>query len=137
MNEIATFLMFVGEQCGKAEEAMNLYVSTFEDAEIRGIERHAAGGDDVEGTVKRGDFVLGGREFMAMDSGADHGFTFTPATSLFITCDSADEVDRLFGTLSDDGAVLMPLGEYPFSPRFGWVNDRYGVSWQLFLPLAG
>jgi predicted 3-demethylubiquinone-9 3-methyltransferase (glyoxalase superfamily) len=70
---------------------------------------------------------------MCIDSNVQHGFTFTPALSLYVTCASEDEIDQLFGRLSEGGQVLMPLSAYPFSPKFAWVADRYGVSWQLTL----
>ena len=81
--------------------------------------------------MARAVFSLGGREFMAIDSPVEHDFTFTPAMSLFVDCDSEDEVDALAGALGEGGQVLMPVGEYGFSRRFGWVTDRFGVSWQL------
>ena len=62
-----------------------------------------------------------------------HGVTFTPATSIFVQCEAEAEIDRLFARLSKDGAVLMELDRYPFSQKFGWVSDRFGVSWQLNL----
>jgi predicted 3-demethylubiquinone-9 3-methyltransferase (glyoxalase superfamily) len=74
---------------------------------------------------------LAGLDFIAMDSAGEHAFTFTPAISIFIDCGRDEMVDELFKKLSDGGTVLMPLREYPFSPRFAWVEDRYGVSWQL------
>jgi predicted 3-demethylubiquinone-9 3-methyltransferase (glyoxalase superfamily) len=63
-----------------------------------------------------------------------HGFTFTPSLSLFVDCESEADLERIFAALSEGGGVLMPLGNYGFSRRFGWVNDRFGVSWQLNLP---
>jgi len=71
---------------------------------------------------------------MAFDSPAPHNFTFTPAISLFVTCETEEELGRLYAALLEDGEVAMPLGEYGFSRRFGWVVDRFGVSWQLNLP---
>lgn len=68
-----------------------------------------------------------------MDSGREHPFTFTPATSIVVDCDRREELDDLYAKLSDGGTVLMELQEYPFSARFGWVADRFGVSWQLNL----
>jgi len=68
---------------------------------------------------------------MAMDSPPVHEFTFTPSTSFFVTCESQSEVDRLFAALSEGGGVLMGLDSYPFAKRYAWVNDRFGVSWQL------
>jgi predicted 3-demethylubiquinone-9 3-methyltransferase (glyoxalase superfamily) len=78
-------------------------------------------------------FSLNGRDFMCIDSPVKHDFTFTPAMSLFVDCATESDIDRLFARLSDGGGVLMPLDRYPFSKKFAWVADRYGVSWQLNL----
>ena len=67
------------------------------------------------------------------DSIVAHDFTFTPALSFFVDCESEEEIARLFSVLSNGGSILMPLNNYGFSQRFGWINDRYGVSWQLNL----
>jgi predicted 3-demethylubiquinone-9 3-methyltransferase (glyoxalase superfamily) len=76
-------------------------------------------------------FTLSGREFMCIDSAVKHQFTFTPAMSLYVDCSSEDEVEKLFGALSESGQVLMPLGAYPFSKKYAWLSDKFGVSWQL------
>lgn len=78
-------------------------------------------------------FSLHGQVFMCIDS-IEHGFTFTPAISLFVTCDSLEEIDKVFEQLAEGGSILMPLAAYPFSAKFGWVADRYGFTWQLNLP---
>ena len=140
MTQITTFLMFSGERHGKAEEAINFYVSLFEHSGIDNISRYGPDGNGPEGTVMHATFTLNGQQFMATDSAAPHAFNFTPSMSLFVTCGTEAEIDRLFASLSEQGAVLMPLGNYGFSERFAWVNDRFGVSWQLNfgqLDLAG
>ena len=71
---------------------------------------------------------------MCIDSTTKHEFGFTPAMSLYVQCDSDDEIDRLYCRLAEQGQELMPLGSYGVSAKFGWVNDRFGVSWQLNLP---
>jgi predicted 3-demethylubiquinone-9 3-methyltransferase (glyoxalase superfamily) len=68
-----------------------------------------------------------------IDSPVKHAFTFTPSISLFVDCESEAEIDDLFSKLSAGGQVLMPLDNYGFSTRFGWVKDRFGPSWQLNL----
>lgn len=119
---------------GAAEEAMGFYTSTFEDAEVVSIARYGPGEAGREGSVMQAVFAIRGQEFMCIDSPGKHPFTFTPAISLFVTCESEEEIDRLVGELSRGGTVLIPLDTYPFSRRFAWVADRFGVSWQLSLP---
>lgn len=127
---ITPFLMFEG----KAEEAMNFYVSLFENSRVTNIKRYGPGEAGAEGSVMQATFSLAGQAIMCIDSPMKHGFTFTPAMSLFVDCGTAEEIDKLFAKLSESGQVLMPLGDYGFSRRFAWVSDRYGVSWQLNLP---
>ena len=70
---------------------------------------------------------------MCFDSPTKHDFTFTPAISIFVECESEAEQDQAFAQMSADGKVFMPLASYGFSKKFGWVSDRFGVSWQLNL----
>jgi predicted 3-demethylubiquinone-9 3-methyltransferase (glyoxalase superfamily) len=70
---------------------------------------------------------------MAIDNSNKQEHPFTPAMSLFVTCDTEEEINRVFEQLSQDGKVLMPLAASPVSKKFGWVEDKYGVSWQLNL----
>ncbi|WP_212936492.1 VOC family protein [Bacillus hominis] len=128
-QKITTFLMFEG----KAEEAMNFYTSLFDQSEIVSMSRYDENGPGKEGTVIHATFTLNGQEFMCIDSYVNHNFTFTPAMSLYVTCETEEEIETVFNKLAQDGAVLMPLGSYPFSKKFGWLNDKYGVSWQLTL----
>nr|AGS49302.1 PhnB protein [uncultured bacterium esnapd2] len=127
-HKIHTFLMFEG----RAEEAMTFYTSLFEDGEILSIARYGPDGPGPEGSVVHATFRIAGQEYMAIDSYEKHAFTFTPSISLYVTCADEAEIDRLYKALVD--VELMPLGDYGFSTRFGWVNDRFGVSWQLNLP---
>jgi predicted 3-demethylubiquinone-9 3-methyltransferase (glyoxalase superfamily) len=128
-KSVTPFLMFEGA----AEEAMQFYVSLFPRSQIKTIERYGPEGPGPEGSVKRADFVVAGQDVICIDSPAHHAFTFTPSMSLFVECDSEAELSTAFDKLSAKGAVLMPLGDYGFSKKFGWVNDRFGVSWQLNL----
>lgn len=116
---------------GKAEEAMNFYISLFKNSEIKRITRYKANEAGAEGTVMHAIFSLNGQDFMCIDSAAKHDFTFTPAISLHVKCESEEEIDRLFKNLEQDGKVFMPLDFYEFSNKFGWVEDKFGVSWQL------
>lgn len=127
---ITPFLMFEGT----AKEAMDFYISLFADARIQSISLYGPGEAGPEGSVKRAAFSLAGRTFMCIDSPIKHGVTFTPSMSLFVDCTSPKQIDELFAKLSAGGKVMMPLADYGFSRRFGWVSDRFGVSWQLNLP---
>jgi predicted 3-demethylubiquinone-9 3-methyltransferase (glyoxalase superfamily) len=128
MQSISTFLMFDG----KAEEAVNFYVSIFKLSHIINIDRYNVNEHGTEGTVKLATFSLKGQELMCIDS-SGHKFGFTPSMSLFVNCDSEDEIDSLYENLSRGGQVMMPLQAYPFSKKYSWVSDKYGVSWQLSL----
>lgn len=134
MQKTATFLMFVGEQCGKAEEAIKFYTSLFKKSEIKHIEywkNDEPGGK--EGLVKHATFTIDGLEYMASENTLEHGFNFTPSLSIYVNCEDENELESLFQKLSDGGNVMMPLGDYGFSKKFGWTSDKYGVSWQLNL----
>jgi len=128
-GKITPFLMFHGE----AEEAMTFYLSIFPDSKTIELRRYGREGPGREGTVMRATISLGGSEIMCIDSAVRHPFTFTPATSLFVTCETDDEITRLAGALGKGGKVFMPLDAYPFATRFTWLTDRFGVSWQLSL----
>jgi predicted 3-demethylubiquinone-9 3-methyltransferase (glyoxalase superfamily) len=128
-QKFTPFLMFAG----RAEEAMNYYTSIFDRSEIVSIQRYGPGQAGAEGSVLHATFALNGQTFMCIDSNVQHGFTFTPAISFYVTCDTEAEIDHAFAKLAEGGAVLMPLGAYPFSQKFGWVADKFGVTWQLSL----
>jgi len=133
MKSITTFLMFVGDQAGKAEEAITLYTSLFDNSEILRVERYGAEENEPEGSVRVARFTLNGVEHMAIDSALNHEFTFTPSVSLYVECDSSEEIGAAYKTLLEDGKALMPLDNYGFSQMFGWISDKYGVSWQFNL----
>lgn len=128
-RDVTTFLMFEG----RAQEAMNLYVSLFQGQVVR-VDKYGPGEPGKEGSIRKADFVVAGHRLACIDSPVPHGFTFTPAVSLFVDCVDESEFERAFATLSEGGAVLMPPNNYGFSTRFAWLNDRFGVSWQLNLP---
>ena len=128
-RKITPFLMFEDA----AEEAMQFYVSVFHNSEIKTIEKYGPGEPGAEGSVKLAEFNIAGQDVRCIDSPAKHQFTFTPSVSLFVECENETELGMAFERLSEKGQVLMPLGNYGFSRKFGWVNDRFGVSWQLNL----
>ncbi len=112
----------------EAVEAANWYVSLFEASSILNITTIT---DTPSGDAEIVEFQLAGFRFSAISAGPY--FKFNPSISLMVTCSKAEEVDRLHAALSDGGTELMPLGEYPFSKRYVWLQDKYGLSWQLML----
>jgi predicted 3-demethylubiquinone-9 3-methyltransferase (glyoxalase superfamily) len=119
MQKIVTFLWFDNQ----AEEAANLYVSVFKNSKIGTVRRYGKAGPGPEGSVMTVDFQLEGQEFYALNAGPH--FKFTPAISLFVNCESQEEVDELWERLSAGGR----------KDRCGWLQDRYGLSWQI-IPTA-
>lgn len=121
-QKIIPTLMFVGDVCGKAEEAIRFYTSVFDDAKAGDIMRYEKGEEpDKEGTVKYAPFQLEGQRFAAMDSARMHDFNFNEAVSLMVHCENQAEIDRYWAALS-----AVPAAE-----QCGWLKDRYGVSWQV------
>ncbi len=121
-QRITPTLMFVGKVCGKAEEAINLYTSVFPHSEVGPILRYDKSEEpDEEGTIKYASFLLDGQEFAAMDSARDHDFGFNEAISFLVSCETQEEIDHYWDSLS---AV-------PEAEQCGWLKDRYGLSWQV------
>ena len=121
-QRITPTLMFVGDVCGKAEEAIGHYASVFPDAKTDAIYRYGPDATpNQEGTVMYAGFVLDGQQFAAMDSALDHGFGFNEAISLLVSCEDPAEIDHYWHALS---AV-------PEAEQCGWLKDRYGLSWQI------
>lgn len=115
MQKITTFLWFNDN----AEEAMNFYVSIFKNSKIVSIARYGEAGPGPKGKVMTGTFQLEGQEFMALNGGPQ--FAFTPAISLFVHCETQEEVDELWEKLSAGGK----------KSRCGWLQDKFGLSWQI------
>jgi len=131
-KSIRPFLMF---QDGRAEEAINRYIEVFGDARIVFMQRYGENPVGApEGSIQHAVFEIYGQRIGVTESPIKHPFDFTPAVSLFVDFDSAEELDRVFAALSEGGFVMMPLDNYGFSERFAFIQDRYGVSWQLNLP---
>lgn len=126
MKTIVPYLWFKDH----AEEAVRFYVSIFKNSSIveqSYIKEETPSGADIFTAT----FTLEGQTFYALKGGPL--FTFTPAISFMVACETEKELEELWAKLKDKGEVLMELGEYPFSPKYGWLNDRFGVSWQLIL----
>jgi predicted 3-demethylubiquinone-9 3-methyltransferase (glyoxalase superfamily) len=115
MQKITPFLWFDG----KAEEAMNCYVSIFKNSKVGRVTRYGDGGPGPKGSVMSASFQLEGQEFLALNGGPQ--FNFTPAISFFVNCETQQEVDELWHKLSEGGT----------KERCGWLKDKYGLSWQI------
>ncbi len=120
-QKIVPALMFTQANAGKAEEAMNFYTTVFPDSRIGSISRYEEGEPDVEGAVKHGQFILGGRNFVAMDSSAAHEFRFNEGVSIVVNCENQEEIDCYWEKFIADGEESM----------CGWLKDKWGVSWQI------
>ena len=119
MQKITPFPWFDG----KAEEAMNLYVSVFKNSKVVSVTRYGEAGPGPKGTVMSATFQLEGQQFYALNGGPQ--YKFTPAISLFVSCETQQEVDELWNKLSAGG----------HKDRCGWLQDKYGLSWQI-IPTA-
>jgi predicted 3-demethylubiquinone-9 3-methyltransferase (glyoxalase superfamily) len=121
MQKIVPFLWFDGN----AEEAVNHYVSVFKNSKVLSVTRYGAAGPGPQGTVMAATFQLEGQQFYALNGGPQH--KFTPAISLFVNCETQQEVDELWKKLSAGGR----------EDRCGWLQDRYGLSWQIIPTVLG
>jgi len=121
MQRINPFLWFDG----KAEEAMNFYVSIFKNSKVVNVSRYGEGGPGPKGTVMSATFELEGQRFLALNGGPQ--FTFSPAISFFVNCETQQEVDELWEKLSEGGE----------KQRCGWLKDKYGLSWQIIPSALG
>ena len=119
MQKIVPFLWFDG----KAEEAANFYVSVFKNSKVVRVTRYGDAGPGPKGSVMTCTFQLEGQDFYALNGGPQ--FSFTPAISLFVNCETQAEVDELWERLSAGGS----------KDRCGWLTDKYGLSWQI-IPTA-
>jgi predicted 3-demethylubiquinone-9 3-methyltransferase (glyoxalase superfamily) len=124
ITSAAPFLMFQG----RCEEALTFYAAAIPGARIVSLDRKP------DGTVAMARLAVAGLEIMANDSPPIHDFDFTPSSSTFLTVDDPGTVDALAGALAEGGRPLMPADDYGFSRRFAWVQDRFGVSWQINCP---
>ena len=115
MQKISPFLWFDNQ----AEEAVNFYTSIFKNSKVETMTRYGDAGPGPKGTVMSATFQLNGQEFMALNGGPE--FTFTPAISFFVNCETQEEVDDLWEKLSEGGE----------KQQCGWVTDRFGVTWQI------
>lgn len=122
MKSATTFLMFQGQ----ADEAIQQYQQWFSELQVESL-TYMEESQQVAMAVLH----LKGLKIMVNDSVIQHNFTFTPSTSIFVECESIDEIDSLVAQILEGGQALMPLDNYGFSKKFAWIQDRFGVSWQL------
>ena len=127
--KIRTMLMFTGQ----AEEAMSFYTGLFPDSGIDFLQHYGPDYPGPEGQVVHASFHLADQSFLAMDSAVEQAVQLDPRISLYVACADEAEIDRLFAALAEGGEVLMALERYPFAAKYTWVQDRFGVSWQLWL----
>jgi predicted 3-demethylubiquinone-9 3-methyltransferase (glyoxalase superfamily) len=120
----------------QAEAAAAFYARTFPGGRVTAVTRYPASSDNPggrpRGSVLTVDFEVAGQRFTALNGGPH--FTINPSVSFFVFRDTPREVERLFAALLEGGEALMPVGEYPWSERYGWVKDRFGVTWQVMTP---
>jgi predicted 3-demethylubiquinone-9 3-methyltransferase (glyoxalase superfamily) len=121
VQKIVPFLWFDGQ----AEEAMNFYVSIFKNSKVVSVTRYGKAGPGPEGTVMSATFQLEGQDFYALNGGPM--YTFSPAISLFVNCETQQKVDKLWEKLSE-GGEKQPCG---------WLRDQYGISWQIIPTILG
>ena len=126
-QKISPVLMFTGDQCGKAEQAFNFYISVFRNSKVKSIARYLKGENDVEGTIKHAQFYLGNKIFMSMDSSYQHQFSFNEAVSFVVECDTQEEIDYYWERLTEGGEEV----------QCGWLKDKFGVSWQVVPAILG
>ncbi|MEM9001723.1 MAG: VOC family protein [Bacteroidota bacterium] len=129
-QKIITFLTFQKED---AEQAMNFYIGLFDNSKVVSLKRWGKEGPGKEGTIMQALFHLNGKPFMCSDSPPIHDWDFSPAVSNYVECENKSELEQLFEKLAENGEIAMPLDNYGFSQKFGWVFDQFGVSWQLNL----
>jgi predicted 3-demethylubiquinone-9 3-methyltransferase (glyoxalase superfamily) len=130
MQKITPFLWFDKD----SDEAMKFYASIFDNSKIVDVNYYPSGYTEgplagMEGKVINGIFELSGQRFMCLDGGPI--FKFNPSTGFFVNCETAEDVERYYSKLVEGGNVMMPLDKYPFSEKFAWISDKYGVSWQM------
>lgn len=119
---------------GQAEKAIDLYINLFEDAEILSLVKYTESDNAPTGKVQHAIFRLKDQIFMAIDNVNGVDVDMNPAMSLYVTVDSAIEMERLFNGLKSGGAILMPKTTMPPFREFAWVQDQFGVNFQLALP---
>ncbi len=126
-QKIIPLMLFVGEQFGRAEQAINTYTSIFKPSGIEHLELYGEGEPSPKGTLKFGRFSLNNDQFAAMDGFGDHQFGFNEAVSLVVECETQEEIDYFWNKLTEEGSEV----------QCGWLRDKYGISWQIVPKILG
>ena len=131
VQKITPFLWFDNQ----TEEAVNFYIAVFNSSKIKTTTRYGKEGAKASGmpenSVMTIAFQIEGQDFVALNGGPV--FQINPTISFFVTCETIQEIDRLWGKLAEGGTVMMKLDNYPFAEKYGWIQDKFGVSWQLII----
>ena len=127
-NSVTPFLMFQGHN---AQEAIDFYLEVIPDSRVQEIQHYGESNPDHADLIMFATVTIGGQDVKFSDSPIKHAFDFTPSFSFLIECESEEELKTLASHFEKNGRVLMPIDSYGFSTKFAWVEDRFGVSWQL------
>ena len=127
--QLTVQLMFQGQ----ANQALALYAYAIPGFTLIRKDLYGPEGPGKEGSIQEAVFSIANTTVHCIDSPVAHGFDFTPSTSLCLTLDDRATVESVFTALAEKGKSLMPLDDYGFNPCFGWLQDRFGVSWQISL----
>ncbi|SFT38309.1 Glyoxalase superfamily enzyme, possibly 3-demethylubiquinone-9 3-methyltransferase [Lishizhenia tianjinensis] len=139
--QTTSFLTFVGGQCGKGLEAIELYTSLFPNSEIKRLDHYKEGEPGgAPDLIKFAEFTLNGTSYLLSESNYNHEWGFTPGVSILVRDNSEEQLQHLYNQLSTEGGqVMVPLddykgeGDYGFGRKFGWCADKFGVNWQFVL----
>ena len=129
MTQVTPFLMFTGQ----ASQALELYRSCFSDFNIIQLEKYPEDDVEMKGKIHYGLIEIHGQQLAVIDSPAVHAFDFTPSLSLMVEFEDRKTIESAYQKLVKRGEILMPLDRYDFARQYAWINDPYGVSWQLKL----
>jgi predicted 3-demethylubiquinone-9 3-methyltransferase (glyoxalase superfamily) len=134
-NSKITPCLWFDPASSSAEEAVDFYASVFENFEKKRETRYSKESSEAtgipKGTIMTIEFEIEGQDFIILNGGPH--FKINPSISFFVNCETEAEVDKLWEKLSEGGKALMPLDKYDYSDKYGWIEDKYGVSWQIIL----
>ncbi|MCY4129223.1 MAG: VOC family protein [Gammaproteobacteria bacterium] len=127
-HSVTPFLMFQGKN---AQEAIDFYLDVIPGSRIEDVQHYGDSNPEFADLIMFATVSIGGQDVRFSDSPIKHAFDFTPSFSFLIECESEEQLKAIASQLEESGKVLMPIDSYGFSKKFTWVEDRFGVSWQL------